>query len=55
MKALVITRPPTIELEDVPQPEPKDQCLIRVRRAGICGTDLQILEGYAEFTKDPRP
>ena len=53
MKALVITRPATIELKDVPRPERADQCLIRVRRAGICGTDLQILEGYAEFTGIP--
>jgi threonine dehydrogenase-like Zn-dependent dehydrogenase len=53
MKALVITRPATMELKDVPRPERTDECLIRVRRAGICGTDLQILEGYAEFTGIP--
>jgi alcohol dehydrogenase len=53
MKALVITRPATIELKEVPRPERADQCLIRVRRAGICGTDLQILDGYAEFTGIP--
>ena len=53
MKALVITRPAKIELKDFPRPERADQCLIRVRRAGICGTDLQILEGYAEFIGIP--
>ena len=53
MKALVITRPGTIELKDLPTPERAGDCLIRVSRAGICGTDLQILEGYAEFTGVP--
>ena len=53
MKALVITRPGTIELKDLPMPERAGDCLIRVSRAGICGTDLQILEGYAEFTGVP--
>ena len=53
MKALVITRPATIELKDLPRPSRADQCLIRVRRAGICGTDLQLLEGYADFVGVP--
>ena len=53
MKALVITRPATIELKDVPRPSRADECLIRVRRAGICGTDLQLLEGYADFLGVP--
>jgi alcohol dehydrogenase len=53
MKALVITRPATIKLQDRPTPERLGECLIRVRRAGICGTDLQILEGYAGFTGIP--
>ena len=53
MKALVITSPATIELKDLPTPERMGDCLIRVSRAGICGTDLQILEGYAEFTGVP--
>jgi hypothetical protein len=42
VKALVITRPATIELKDPPRPSRADQCLIRSRRAGICGTDLQL-------------
>ena len=53
MKALVITRPGVIELSEVPRPENAGECLIRVLRAGICGTDLQLLEGYAEFTGIP--
>ncbi len=53
MKALVITGPATIELKDVPVPDRAGECLIRVTRAGICGTDLQLLEGYADFTGIP--
>lgn len=42
MKALVKSRPePGLWMEDVPQPEPgADEVLIRVRKTGICGTDL---------------
>jgi alcohol dehydrogenase len=29
------------------------ECRVAVRRAGICGTDLQILEGYAGFAGVP--
>src|SRR5262245_48565163 len=50
MNALVVTGPGTIELREVPRPLAEDECLIRVCRAGICGTDLQILSGYAEFS-----
>jgi len=53
MNALVISRPGAITLADVPRPDRDGECLIRVRRAGVCGTDLQILEGYAEFTGIP--
>jgi len=36
--------------EDYPMPERRSgEALIRVRYAGICGTDLEILRGYAEF------
>ena len=36
--------------DDYPTPERKSgEALIRVRYAGICGTDLEILRGYAEF------
>jgi threonine dehydrogenase-like Zn-dependent dehydrogenase len=53
MRSLVITGPATIELKDVPRPERAGECLIRVSRAGICGTDLQLLDGYADFIGIP--
>ena len=52
MKALVIEDAGVV-LRDVPVPELDGQCLIRVRLAGICGTDLQLLEGYADFRGIP--
>ena len=52
MKALVKARAePGLVLEDVPVPAPgRDDVLIRVLRAGVCGTDLHIYEwdGWAQ-------
>jgi len=31
----------------------KDSALVRVRFAGICSTDLQILQGYMDFRGVP--
>ncbi len=53
MKALLVASPGTLSLQDIPVPARAGECLIRVRFAGICGTDLQILEGYAGFTGVP--
>jgi alcohol dehydrogenase len=53
MKALVVTAPGRLEMQDVPLPARPGDCRIRVRMAGICGTDLQILEGYADFLGIP--
>eukprot|EP00533_Pseudo-nitzschia_delicatissima_P005633 CAMPEP_0116100500 /NCGR_PEP_ID=MMETSP0327-20121206/12322_1 /TAXON_ID=44447 /ORGANISM="Pseudo-nitzschia delicatissima, Strain B596" /LENGTH=432 /DNA_ID=CAMNT_0003592423 /DNA_START=42 /DNA_END=1340 /DNA_ORIENTATION=- len=37
--------------KDVPIPQPKEgEALIHVLRAGVCNTDLEILEGYMGFT-----
>jgi len=35
--------------ENFPDP-PSDETLVRVNLAGICGTDLEILDGYMEYT-----
>ena len=46
MKALVKERAgPGFTLKDVPEPRIRDdEVLIRVRRAGVCGTDVHIYE-----------
>jgi threonine dehydrogenase-like Zn-dependent dehydrogenase len=49
MKALVVGKGHA-SLEDVPMPTPAPgEALIRVRQAGICGTDLEILKGYLDY------
>ena len=53
MKALVIPDPHGIGLRDMPERRGDDECRIRVHVAGICGTDLQMLAGYAEFRGIP--
>jgi threonine dehydrogenase-like Zn-dependent dehydrogenase len=53
MKALVLAPPRPLEARDVPQPARDKECLVRVTAAGICGTDLQLLEGYADFRGIP--
>ncbi len=43
-----------LALRDVPKPQPAPgEALIRVVLAGICGTDLEILKGYAGFRGIP--
>jgi threonine dehydrogenase-like Zn-dependent dehydrogenase len=38
-------------IEDYPVPEPgRDEAQVRVRLAGICATDLEIMKGYKEFS-----
>lgn len=40
--------------DDVPTPRPaQDEALIRVRLAGICGTDLELVKGYYPFAGIP--
>ena len=53
MRALVVHPGRRIALENVPVPQHDGECLIRVTMAGICGTDLQILQGYADFKGIP--
>jgi 2-desacetyl-2-hydroxyethyl bacteriochlorophyllide A dehydrogenase len=54
MRALWLDRG-RLEFRDaVPEPRPAaGEALIRVRLAGICGTDLQLLKGYYPFTGIP--
>ncbi|MBE2182679.1 MAG: alcohol dehydrogenase catalytic domain-containing protein [Anaerolineae bacterium] len=38
-------------LQERPIPEPADgEALLRIRRAGICNTDLEIIRGYMQFS-----
>ncbi|MFO7760169.1 MAG: alcohol dehydrogenase catalytic domain-containing protein [Desulfobia sp.] len=54
MKALYLQNGKIFFLEDTAIPEPReDEALIRVRLAGICGTDLELVKGYYPFTGIP--
>jgi 2-desacetyl-2-hydroxyethyl bacteriochlorophyllide A dehydrogenase len=46
MRAVVVERPGAVSLRDVPRPAPaRGEVLVRVAAAGICGSDVEVLEG----------
>ena len=49
MKALWLENQ-KLELRDVPKPDARGEALIRVRMAGICSTDLELVRGYYPYT-----
>jgi len=53
MRAIVLDADGTLSLRDRPKPAAGGECLIRVTAAGICGTDLELLRGYAGFSGVP--
>lgn len=53
MRALVVDETTRLALREVPFRLHEGDVRVRVVAAGICGTDLQILEGYAGFAGIP--
>lgn len=54
MKGLVYTAPWRLELQDLPQPEVRpNDCLVRVRAAGVCGSDLDGFLGRSKRRVPP--
>ncbi|MEW6043246.1 MAG: alcohol dehydrogenase catalytic domain-containing protein [Thermoproteota archaeon] len=49
MKALYLDGTNLKLQDDYPQPK-SGEALVRVKLAGICGTDLEMIQGYASFT-----
>ena len=39
-----------ISLRDVPQPRKANEALVKIRKAGICSTDLELVKGYYPYT-----
>ncbi|HSB00184.1 MAG TPA: alcohol dehydrogenase catalytic domain-containing protein, partial [Anaerolineales bacterium] len=39
-----------VSLRDVPQPRKSNEALIKIRKAGICSTDLELVKGYYPYT-----
>jgi 2-desacetyl-2-hydroxyethyl bacteriochlorophyllide A dehydrogenase len=56
MRAVVVERPGAAALRKVPRPEPgPGEVLVRVGAAGICGSDVEVLQGRrpASFVRYP--
>lgn len=39
-----------ISLREIPQPRKPNEALIKIRKAGICSTDLELVKGYYPYT-----
>jgi len=54
MRQAVMTAPGQIEIRDVPAPEPGcGEVRLRVRRIGICGSDVHVWHGRHPYTSYP--
>lgn len=56
MKAILFPAPKTITIVDVPEPPPPGpgECLVRVHRVGVCGTDISGYLGKFPLFSYPR-
>jgi 2-desacetyl-2-hydroxyethyl bacteriochlorophyllide A dehydrogenase len=55
MKTLVCTKPGSFEYASAKMPElKKGMAIVRIRRIGVCGTDLHAFEGTQPFFSYPR-
>ena len=55
MKSLLLQQPGVLAWSDVPEPVPAaNEALVRVRRCGVCGTDIHALAGKQPFFSYPR-
>jgi threonine dehydrogenase-like Zn-dependent dehydrogenase len=53
MRALLLDPSGSLTLTERERPSAASECVIRVTAAGICGTDLELLRGYAGFAGVP--
>jgi L-iditol 2-dehydrogenase len=54
MLQAVMTHPGTIEFRQVDKPQPKgSEVLIRIKRIGICGSDIHVYHGMHPYTSYP--
>ena len=50
----VMTAPKEITFREVPTPEPgPDQVLVKIKRIGVCGSDIHVYHGTHPYTKYP--
>lgn len=54
MKALLVEKPHEFSVKDLPRPAlGPEQVRVRVRRVGVCGTDLSLVAGKLPFARFP--
>jgi L-iditol 2-dehydrogenase/threonine 3-dehydrogenase len=54
MRQAVMTEPGKIEFRDVPEPAPgPGEVLLRIKRIGVCGSDVHVSHGKHPFTTYP--
>jgi 2-desacetyl-2-hydroxyethyl bacteriochlorophyllide A dehydrogenase len=55
MQALVCSTPGKLEYKQIPEPKPElGRSILKIRRIGICGTDLHAFQGTQPFFNYPR-
>lgn len=55
MRVVICDTPGTLRLTERARPEPRDgEVVLRIRRMGVCGTDLHIFQGKHPFLEYPR-
>ncbi len=55
MKALICTKPGLFEYKNIPAPElQKGNAILKIKRIGICGTDLHAYKGTQPYFNYPR-
>jgi 2-desacetyl-2-hydroxyethyl bacteriochlorophyllide A dehydrogenase len=53
MRAFVVTGPGSASVRDVPEPRPgRDDVVVDVVRAGVCGTDVELFTGTMPYLHD---
>ncbi|HPJ02872.1 MAG TPA: alcohol dehydrogenase catalytic domain-containing protein [Candidatus Limiplasma sp.] len=54
MQKQIMTAPHAIEFQEVPIPNPgANEVLIKIKRIGVCGSDIHVFHGQHPFTKYP--
>jgi 2-desacetyl-2-hydroxyethyl bacteriochlorophyllide A dehydrogenase len=55
MKAIVCERPGRLTMKEIEPPRPKpEEALVRIRRVGICGTDIHAFKGEQPYFTYPK-
>ena len=54
MKQAIMTAPGQIDFREIEQPKPRSsEVLIKVKRIGVCGSDIHVYHGLHPYTSYP--